>query len=148
VNDASIGEHVRHALDHYSCLFNGLAQNLIEYDNRERRAEVEESRSIAKSRLRDTIEQLRALLDSTDHARTLQVKLLTGDGKTVQQSQATPGYGSSLARELAFLHSHTVHHNASVAVLLRLYGVGDLVPRSLGIAPATTQYQEQKKCAR
>ncbi|MBT8148637.1 MAG: hypothetical protein HKO71_08010 [Pseudomonadales bacterium] len=148
VHDASIGGHVRHVLDHYSCLLTGLAQGVIEYDNRERKLEIEESRPVALKRLQRTIEQLQTIAGTAREGDTLQVNLLTCNGDTAQQPAAGASYCSSLARELAFLHSHTVHHNASIAVLLRLHGASELVPQDLGIAPATAQYQEQKKCAR
>jgi len=42
---------------------------------------------------------------------------------------------STLGRELAFVNSHTIHHQALIAVLLELSGVQ--VPDHLGLAPST-----------
>jgi hypothetical protein len=42
---------------------------------------------------------------------------------------------STLARELRALASHTIHHYALVAVVLRLRGVA--VPAHFGVAPST-----------
>jgi uncharacterized damage-inducible protein DinB len=42
---------------------------------------------------------------------------------------------STLGRELAFVNSHTIHHEAMIAVLLSLAGLE--VPDRLGLAPAT-----------
>jgi uncharacterized damage-inducible protein DinB len=42
---------------------------------------------------------------------------------------------STLRRELAFVVSHTVHHQALIAVLLSLVGVP--VPDAFGLAPST-----------
>jgi uncharacterized damage-inducible protein DinB len=43
-------------------------------------------------------------------------------------------------RELQFLASHTVHHFALVALLLRLAGVS--VPDGFGVATATARHRE------
>ena len=40
---------------------------------------------------------------------------------------------STLGRELAYVNSHTIHHQALIAVLLELAGVP--VPDHLGLAP-------------
>ncbi len=45
---------------------------------------------------------------------------------------------STLERELAMLASHTVHHYAIVALLLRIKGV--VVPETFGVAPSTQRH--------
>ena len=42
---------------------------------------------------------------------------------------------STLRRELAFVISHTVHHQALIAMLLAVAGLQ--VPESFGLAPST-----------
>ena len=42
---------------------------------------------------------------------------------------------STVGRELVFVNSHTIHHQALIAVLLALRG--DAVPDRLGFAPST-----------
>ena len=42
---------------------------------------------------------------------------------------------STLARELAFVVSHTIHHQAIIAVLLALHG--HAVPERFGHSPST-----------
>ncbi len=44
---------------------------------------------------------------------------------------------STLARELAFVVSHTIHHQAMIGVLLSLHGLA--VPERFGHSPATPQ---------
>ena len=46
---------------------------------------------------------------------------------------------STLGRELAFVNSHTVHHEAMIAVLLSLAARD--VPDRLGLAPTTPRRQ-------
>ncbi len=48
---------------------------------------------------------------------------------------------SSVERELQFLRSHTVHHFALIAVILRLSG---LEPgEEFGVAPSTLRYRKE-----
>jgi uncharacterized damage-inducible protein DinB len=48
---------------------------------------------------------------------------------------------STLARELRALASHTVHHYALLAVVLRLRGID--VPQSFGVAPSTLAHSQR-----
>ena len=53
---------------------------------------------------------------------------------------------TSLCRELAFVLSHTVHHSALVAVMVKL--LGEAVPDRFGYAPATISHLERQACVR
>ena len=50
---------------------------------------------------------------------------------------------SSVARELDFLQSHTIHHYAIIAMLCRLQNV--VVEQGFGVAPSTLRYQLTSK---
>jgi len=52
---------------------------------------------------------------------------------------------SSLCRELMFLVSHTQHHNAMIAAMLRLSGLD--VDDSFGVAQSTLNHMERLKSA-
>jgi uncharacterized damage-inducible protein DinB len=124
----SIGEHVRHCLDHINALVSASASQPLSYDRRERGTEVEHDPAAA---LR-LIMRLKSAVDRWEHRATDEpicvASILTtaGDGVT--------GW-STLGRELAFVDSHTIHHQAMIAVLLRLAGLD--VPERLGLAPST-----------
>jgi hypothetical protein len=53
---------------------------------------------------------------------------------------------TTVGREFAFVLSHTVHHNALIAVIAKLLGVQ--VPERFGYAPSTLAYLEHRRCAR
>ncbi len=53
---------------------------------------------------------------------------------------------TSLGRELAFVMSHTIHHNALIGVIAKLLGID--VPERFGYAPSTLAYLETRRCAR
>jgi hypothetical protein len=49
-------------------------------------------------------------------------------------------------RELAFVISHTVHHNAIIGILAKLLGAE--VSAEFGYAPSTIAHQRSRSCAR
>ena len=81
--------------------------------------------------------------------------LLQLDGDTLEsevfvETQLEPGGAmvvtrSSICREVAFLVSHTIHHNAIVAQMLHARGL-EVTPR-FGLAPATPLGEGAELCA-
>lgn len=124
----SIGEHVRHCLDHIGALVAAGASKPLSYDRRERGTAVEGDPAEA---LR-LIMRLKSAVDRWG-GRPMDepicvVSMLNTSGESVA------GW-STLGRELAFVSSHTIHHEAMIAVLISLAGLD--VPDRLGLAPAT-----------
>jgi uncharacterized damage-inducible protein DinB len=124
----SIGEHVRHCLDHIAALVAARPSRPLTYDRRDRGSAVETDPAEA---LRLII-RLKAAVDRWD-TRSMDdpirvTSLVTTDGGAVS------GW-STLGRELAFVNSHTIHHQALIAILLALHGAA--VPDRLGYAPST-----------
>jgi uncharacterized damage-inducible protein DinB len=129
---ASIGAHLRHCTDFYNCFLRGLESGRVDYDARCRDAAVETDRQTAARTLAGIAERL-AVLGAADFGRVLEVKADAADDAPFAWSR------SSLARELQFLTSHTVHHFALIALLMRQRGLdpGD----ELGVAPSTLAYR-------
>jgi uncharacterized damage-inducible protein DinB len=124
----SIGEHVRHCLDHIGALVGSTGSMPLSYDRRERGTAVE----------RDAAEALRLIMRLKSAVarwseRSLDEPICVASMLTASGDSVT-GW-STLGRELAFVNSHTIHHQAMIAVLLSLAGVE--VPDRLGLAPAT-----------
>lgn len=124
----SIGEHVRHCLDHISALVAATGSKPLSYDRRERGTTVEHDPAEALRlimRLKSAVERWGER--SMDEPICV-VSMVTTGGESLT------GW-STLGRELAFVNSHTIHHEAMIAVLLSLAGLD--VPDRLGLAPAT-----------
>ena len=134
-----VGGHVRHCLDHIGALMHATRSGIVEYDRRLRGTEVETCRMAA-------LHQIGAL--AGDLAR-LDASVL--DEPLLGESQIDPSgtmmlTRSSVCREVAFVVSHTIHHNAIVAQLLAGRDV-DLDAR-FGLAPATPLETAAVACAR
>lgn len=138
VIQSSVGSHVRHCLDHFEAFCSGASTRVMDYDVRARGTMVETDRSAALASIRRLQDQL-ALLEASMLTRTVRVtSMLAGDGTSIE----TP---SSLGRELAFVLSHTVHHNALIAVMFRTLGVS--IRERFGFAPSTIAHLEAAACA-
>lgn len=136
-----VGSHVRHCLDSYACFLRGLPNGRIDYDQRERDELTAQDRLHACARIELTLSLLQELLTRNAPAE-LNVRQ---DGLVWARS--------SIARELQFLLSHTVHHYALIALILRLQGFHPAA--EFGVAPSTLQHwqraasiQEEAVCAR
>ena len=53
---------------------------------------------------------------------------------------------STIARELAFVLSHTIHHNATIRGMVIALGLS--APASLGYAPSTLAHMDMCRCVR
>jgi hypothetical protein len=124
----SIGEHVRHCLDHVSVLLTVDPAATLSYDRRHRGTAVEMDPSSA---IRQIVECRRVL--DTWGGRSLDEPIRVSS-LIAASGESVTGW-STLGRELAFVMSHTIHHQALIAVLLAIGGHG--VPDRFGYAPST-----------
>lgn len=123
-----IGGHVRHCLDHVSALLAGARTGLCAYDRRQRGTDVETSRAAAIDAITDVMLGLLELDAPTLESDVYVETQLDPSGTMVVTR-------SSVCREIAFLVSHTIHHNAIVAQIMQARGL-HVAPR-FGLAPAT-----------
>lgn len=136
LSTASIGEHVRHILDHYRLFLAGLPAGTVDYDARERETPVERQRAAAGSEVRRLVAGLAALTPAA-LARPLQIHQ-----QGSYEAGRFDGCASRADRELLFLQSHTVHHQALVAVLARAQGL--TTPERFGVAPSTAAWLDRR----
>ena len=124
----SIGEHVRHCLDHVRALLSGQHQDDLSYDSRLRGTRVETHPHAAA----DEIVRLCVELDDLDE-RALErpIRLETLTHRNVPPARVA----TTVGREVAFVVQHTIHHYAIIAILLDDLGVA--VPERFGYAPST-----------
>ena len=131
--NASIGHQVRHILDFYTAFINGLKNNVIDYDQRERDVALEENISNAIDKALLTSQQLQHITLETQ--QSIVVSVSTDTNISSMQGKST------LLRELQFIHSHTTHHMAIIAMLLRL---NDIQPgNNFGKSPSTVKHEEE-----
>jgi hypothetical protein len=132
----AIGGHVRHCLDHVSALLVSVDAE-IDYDLRKRGTPVERDRLRAVERIHE-LQRAIDRLANTPADRPVRVRVLVGPTGPVL---TVP---SSIGRELSFVLSHTIHHNAMIASAAAARGVA--TPKNFGYAPSTVVYHAPRAC--
>jgi len=126
-----IGSHVRHILDHVRIFNRALLEGIpVSYDERERGIPIEKDRIKAADEIDRLIGELKSISINTDD-RVIVSTYLSPDLPPFL-------FVSTAGREIAFLLSHTVHHNAVISGILKENGI--LFPENFGIAPSTIRY--------
>ena len=134
--EASVGGHFRHCLDFYSAFLDGLDGGRIDYDGRRRDPDIETDPAQAAESCRALVARLEHL-DATDLARPVKVRL---DGGVPGGPEWTD---STLGRECVFLASHTIHHYALIATVMRALGI-ETDPH-FGVAPSTLEHWKRTR---
>jgi len=134
---ASIGQHVRHALDHFSALMDGyeaegLGSGPVSYDQRRRGTEIETDRAAALDRIRVIQGQLGAL-DEVQLEWPLKIRVMASADRPEVELDST------LVRELAFVTHHAIHHWALCRVAAKDHGVE--CEATFGRAPSTLAFE-------
>lgn len=135
IGGASIGAHLRHVLDFYTAFYYGAKSGQIDYDDRQRDIETEKNLKVGIFQLSVVIEQL----ETMRHLNNQNVEV----NATVEVESVVSFGQSNLIRELQSLHSHTTHHMAIIAIVLKLNGL--LVGDDFGKAPSTIKYESTNK---
>ena len=116
VFQSSVGGHVRHCLDHVSALLSGVSTGVIDYERRERGGKIETDRAAALSLARSLVENVEQIAEHADPRRSVVAITMFDPSREPMRAQ------SSVGRELTFVLSHTVHHNAIIAGMLVTLG--------------------------
>jgi len=131
-----VGGHLRHCLDFYDCFLKGLESGHVDYDARCRDPRVETDRRYAMDRINGIIERL-GRLQRGEEERLVDVSM----DKSERDAGGEVWSRATVRRELQFLRSHTVHHYALIAAVLRLL---DVEPgEEFGVAPSTLEHRRQ-----
>jgi hypothetical protein len=130
--NATIGQHVRHIIELFMCLYKGYDMGIVDYDKRERDIRIENHKDFA-------VELLQVINSNLDrHNKDL---LLAA---SYDQNSPALLITTSFNREVIYNLEHTVHHMALIRV-----GINEVahlaLPEEFGIAASTMRYR--KKCA-
>lgn len=130
--DSTIGQHVRHSVDHFAAVIGSLEGNVIDYDLRRRDTPVEREASVADRVIRELAVRIAELGDDV-LAKRVQVRIMVSD------EGAEAELGSTFGRELVFATHHATHHFAMIASIAGEMGVA--VPQGFGKAPSTVNHE-------
>ena len=130
----SLGAHYRHVLDHFLCLIEGIRTGEVNYDQRRRNPQLENSTVQARRVTEALIDEFRDLSPNALQQECF-VSYRVGYGESGQE--AVP---SNVAREIMFCVGHAIHHYAILKLLCS--GAGVDLPYEFGVAPSTLKHLE------
>jgi len=123
LSGASIGQHVRHTIEMYQCLYQGYENGSVNYTQRKRDVQIESSEVYAIECLQTIVSQL-YLQDKT--------LFLVNENEELF---------SSYKREILYCDEHAIHHLALIKVGINEIG-GYTISDSFGVAPSTIKYRQ------
>lgn len=124
---SSIGCHIRHILDIFQCIFNGLDTGCVDLTARQRCEDVETNRTICLEYLGRVLVQLNDLR-AQDLGEIINVTDDLGAGNV------TCKY--TLGAALAQAHSHAIHHFAALGYVNASLGI-EMPAAEFGFNPTT-----------
>lgn len=134
LSDTTIGQHVRHILEFYLCIINGVSRGFINYDNRDRNPELEQNPVSA-------ISCIDRICNDIQFLKTDQEINLVGNFSSEAESLKT--IRTSIDREFAYCLEHSIHHQALIKIGLIEQKMDHLINEGFGVAPATIRYKQQ-----
>ncbi len=137
---ASLGAHYRHVLDHFLCLAEGIRTGRVNYDQRRRNPQLENSVECARLVTEGLIDELGGL-----SREALQQECVVTYSVAYGEIE-DDAVRSNVAREVMFCVGHAIHHYAIVRLLCA--GVGVYLPYEFGIAPSTLKHLEAETAER
>jgi len=129
---SSIGTHVRHILDVFDCIFEGLPNNEVNLINRKRNNLAESFTKNGTYYFDEIITKLK-LLKESDFDQIVEVTDDLGLGVI------TANY--TLGGILIQAHSHAIHHFASVGYVISQLGI-ELPDNDFGFNPTTPRVKK------
>lgn len=133
LSNASIGQHIRHILEFYLSLLNGLEYGTVNYDLRARNLVLESNPEYARQFV-DNICNKFARVD-------FDIKLELAGNFSSEEDQCV-SIQTSVNRELAYCLEHSIHHQALIKIGLMEQGLDHLISKHWGVAPATIKYKK------
>lgn len=135
----AIGGHVRHVLDHLVAWLGGIEHGSVNYDDRQRDTPIEHDPTAALHAIKHHTARLAEVSDEQLGRPVTVLTSMTRCGTLVSLP-------STHARELAFIFSHTIHHNAIIGTIARALSID--LPEHFGKAPSTIAHWNGSGCAR
>jgi hypothetical protein len=133
LNDVSLGQHTRHIIEFYICLFNSLESGNVNYDSRERDLRIESDLEYATSQLDIIIAKFNT--NFIDQNISLEFSLGLDNYSSVN---------TTFNRELTYLMEHTIHHLAIINIAVKAEFQNIILPSNFGVAYSTIQYNKSK----
>jgi uncharacterized damage-inducible protein DinB len=131
--NSSVGQHLRHTLEFFICLKQGVEQGTVNYDKRLHDKLIETDRTIALG----AIASITEFVQSRPENKSLRLEV----GYDLN-SEEYASVDTNVLRELVYNIEHAVHHMAFMKIGIREAAPYVKLPFDFGIAASTIRHQE------
>jgi uncharacterized damage-inducible protein DinB len=131
LNHSSVGQHVRHVLEFYMCLSDGIKSGIVNYDIRTRNPAIENEPNYAMI----ILEELTSFFCLKNIEEASIINMIEFNSLSITSQ-------SSVSRELVYLIEHSIHHYAIMGIALRSHFGHVSIPDNFGIAYSTTKHKQ------
>lgn len=131
---ATIGQHIRHTLEFFSCLEAGCLSGVVNYEKRAHDMLLECDKAIALER----IDSITAFVSELKGNRALLLELTY-----ISEADLYERVDTSMLRELVYNVEHAIHHMAMIRMALREIAPDIIVDDDFGIAASTVRYRRK-----
>ncbi|MEO1256679.1 MAG: DinB family protein [Bacteroidota bacterium] len=136
LSGATFGQHIRHTLEFFICLYDARNQRRVNYDHRKHDQHIETDKKLAQS----VIQSIMGFLDQ--HEGDFE---LTFEANYTEQEGENQSMRSSFYRELAYNIEHAIHHMALIKVAVNQSLSYISLPEFFGVASSTIRYRAGEK---
>ncbi len=135
LSEGSIGQHIRHILEFFQCLFHGIENGEVDYDSRKRNLQLETDKDFALKTIEEITKQLLEIKGDQD---LLLIANYSVDSESKQKVKTT------LFRELTYNLEHSIHHQALIKVAVFEMQICGTIKENFGYAPSTLRFNKEK----
>ncbi len=124
---SSIGSHMRHILDIFDCIFDGLDTKQIDLAARKRN-------ELAENKVTEGLAYFNEIIIKLEHLKNVNFDVMVEVKDDLGLGVVTANY--TLASALIQAHSHAIHHFASIGYIISQLGI-NLPDADFGYNPTT-----------
>ena len=139
LSHSTIGQHLRHTIEFFSCLQQGYASGVVNYDKRTHDRLIETDRYLALNALY----KFQEFISSNQLDQPLQLEV-GYQPETEETIVITTNYW----RELTYNIEHAVHHMAIIKIGVREAAPYVSLPTDFGVAVSTLRFKNQEALVR
>lgn len=133
LNGSSIGQHVRHTIEFFECLLDGLKTGIIDYDARKRNLLLETNLDYTLD-IVDGIQQKLQECNSTHKPILIAINYAETENELIE---------TSFMRELVYLIEHSIHHFALIRIGIQENFKEIFIESNFGVAYSTIKHQKE-----
>lgn len=135
LNRATIGQHIRHTLEFFTCLLDGYINGTVNYDKRNHDKAIEKNKSQALTTLGNVV----SFIEKVDENHRFKLEVDYGIDK-----ELTSVIETNFNRELAYNIEHAIHHMAIIKIGIQAICPQLNLPANFGVANSTVKYNRRQ----